>query len=253
MDLILLLKIIFLSFVQGVSEFFPISSSGHLVLFQDLLNFRTIPLVYDIFFHLGTLLAVLIYFAKDLWQIITGLRQKENIEFIVLIIVALIPTATMGLFFKDELEGLFNRPELVGYFLIGTGIFLFLPKLINIKKPNPYLGAFLIGLFQGLAIIPGLSRSGLTISVGLILSMGFLFSFRFSFILSIPAILGALILESDKIPISDAQMLYLLTGTFLSALFGLAALNLLRKIVLKDKFHYFSLYCILAGIMALAL
>ncbi|MCK5004440.1 MAG: undecaprenyl-diphosphate phosphatase [Candidatus Aminicenantes bacterium] len=251
MDLTLLLKIFLLSFVQGVSEFFPISSSGHLVIFQELIGFKTIPLVYDIFFHIGTLISVLLYFFKDILSIAKGIREKENIQFISLIIVASIPTGMIGLFFKEQLEGMFTKPGIVGYFLLATAFIIFISKFISIKRPNIYVAAFIIGLFQGIAIIPGLSRSGLTISVGLILSMGFIFSFRFSFLLSIPAIIGALILEIDKVPFDGHHIFYLLTGTVFSAIFGLIALYFLKKIILKEKFHYFSYYCVFAGLAVL--
>jgi len=252
LDLILLLKIFLLSFIQGVSEFFPISSSGHLVIFQELLGFRNIALVYDIFFHIGTLFSVLIFFSKDLINLVTGIRKKENLHYISLLITASIPTALIGLLFKDQLEAMFDKSDMVGYFLLVTALIIFISRFMRIDKPNDFIAAFMIGVFQGMAIIPGLSRSGLTISVGLILSMGFLFSFRFSFLLSIPAILGALILEFSKIPFSDGQLLYLFAGTLFSAIFGFAALYLLKKIILKQKFFYFAYYCLFAGIIALA-
>ena len=251
MDLVLLLKIFLLSFVQGVSEFFPISSSGHLVIFQELIGFRSIPLVYDIFFHIGTLFSVLIYFSTDIFSLIKGFRKKENSRFIFLIIVASIPTAILGLFFKDTLEGMFTKPENIGYFLLITAFVIILSKIVRIKKPNEYVVAFIIGFFQGVAIIPGLSRSGLTISVGLILSMGFMFSFRFSFLLSIPAILGALILEMEKIPFTGDEKYYLFAGALFSAFFGFIALSLLKRIILREKFYLFAYYCIIAGFTAI--
>jgi len=251
MDLTLILQIFLLSFVQGISEFFPISSSGHLVIFQELIGFKTIPLIYDIFFHIGTLVSVLVFFAGDIFSLVTGIKKRENFHFILLIITASIPTAMIGLIFKDHFEAMFSRPDLVGYFLIITALIILLSKHIRIKKPNDYAAAFLIGLVQGMAIVPGLSRSGLTISIGLILSMGYMFSFRFSFLLSVPAILGALILEIDKIPVHGQSFFYLLAGSLFSALFGLIALVILKKIVLREKFHYFAFYCVLIGVTAL--
>ncbi len=249
MDFQLIIKIILLSFVQGISEFFPISSSGHLVVIQELIGFREIPLIYDIFFHIGTLLSVIIYFYKDLLSILKGIKEKENVEFISLILVASIPTALIGLFFRKTLENMFNTPNIVGYFLLVTALMLIFSKLIRIKKLNIYLTAFIIGTFQGIAIIPGLSRSGLTISIGLILSMGFAFSFKFSFLLSIPAIIGAMILEIGKVPFQSDHMAYLLLGAVLSAIFGYIALFILGKIILKKKFHLFAPYCLIAGII----
>jgi len=251
LDLTLLLKIFLLSIVQGISEFFPISSSGHLVIFQELIGFKTIPLVYNIFFHIGTLISILIYFSKDIFSIVKGIKEKNNIQFISLIITASIPTGMIGLFFKEQLEGMFDKPGIVGYFLLITASIIFISKFVRIKKPNIYFAALIIGIVQGVAIIPGLSRSGLTISMGLILSMGFIFSFRFSFLLSIPAIFGALILEIDKVPFDGHHIFYLLTGTLFSAFFGLIALYFLKKIILKEKFHYFSYYCAFTGLALL--
>ncbi len=250
MDFLFLLKIIFLSLVQGISEFFPISSSGHLVIFQNILGMDKLlsdQLLFDIFLHIGTLLSVVIFFFKDLKELTIHFYKKENLHFIKLIITASIPTAIIGFFFKDQLEALFHRPQLAGFALIATGIILLSSKYIRLQKTNPYLTALIIGTFQGLAIIPGLSRSGLTISIALILLMGYEFSFRFSFILSIPAIFGALLLKLKDIQF-NGEILYMLTGLVFSALFGLIALIILKKIILKKKFHYFAYYCLFAGI-----
>jgi undecaprenyl-diphosphatase len=253
MDIILLLKIIFLSFIQGISEFFPISSSGHLVIFQNVLGMGEVIndlLLYDIFLHIGTLLSVIIFFYGDLKELVFNFRKKENFEFIKLIITASIPTAIIGLFFKDQLEKMFDKPQLVGYTLVITGIVLFISKYIKLNRINIYFTVFIIGFIQGIAIIPGLSRSGLTISIALILAMGYEFSFKFSFILSIPAILGALVLKLKDFQVND-DIVYMVIGLILAALFGLIALKILKKIILKKKFHYFSYYCMFAGIITI--
>lgn len=249
MDLLILVKIIFLSFIQGISEFFPISSSGHLVIFQNILGMGNIIkdlLLYDIFLHIGTLLSVVVFFFKDLKELTIHFYKKENLNFITLIIIASIPTAIIGFFFKEDFEKLFHNSDIVGFSLLITGVILLLSKYLRFKKINIYITAFIIGTFQGLAIIPGLSRSGLTISIALILLMGYEFSFRFSFILSIPAILGALLLKIKDIQFSG-EILYMLTGLFFAALFGLIALYLLKKIVLQKKFHFFAYYCLIIG------
>jgi len=253
MDILLLLKIIFLSFIQGISEFFPISSSGHLVIFQNVFGMGKIIndlLLYDIFLHIGTLLSVIIFFFDDLKDLVFNFRKEENFRFIILIITASIPTAVIGLFFRKELEGLFDKPRLVGFSLLITGIILLLSKYLRLKKLNMYITAFIIGLVQGIAIIPGLSRSGLTISIALILLTGYEFSFRFSFILSIPAILGALVLKLKDIQINN-EIVYMLVGMVLAALFGLIALRILKKIMLNRRFHYFGYYCLLAGLITI--
>ena len=251
MDIVLILKIFLLSFIQGISEFFPISSSGHLVIFQEILNFDKIPLIYDIFFHIGTLISVIIFFFKDIKELTLHFYKEENFKFIVLIIIASIPTAIIAILFRKPFEGMFDKPEMVGYFFLLTALILILSKYFRINKMNLYLTAFLIGTIQGIAIIPGLSRSGLTISAGLILSMGFLFSFKFSFLLSIPAITGALILEISKIPFETTQIFYLLSGALFSALFGFAALALLKQVILAELLRYCAFYCFFAGVSAI--
>jgi len=255
MSIIFFFKIIFLSLIQGISEFFPISSSGHLVIFQNILGINTVIkdiLLYDIFLHIGTLLSVVIFFFKDLKELTINFYKKENLSFIKLIIIASIPTALIGFFFKSQLEELFFKPQLVGFFLVLTGIILLFSKYIRLKKINIYITAFIIGVFQGFAIIPGLSRSGLTISIALILFMGYEFSFRYSFILSIPAIFGALLLKLKDIQF-NGDIVYMLTGLIFAALFGLLTLILLKKIMLKKKFHYFAYYCLIIGITTILL
>jgi undecaprenyl-diphosphatase len=118
----LALKIVILALVQGITEFFPVSSSGHLIIFQKLLNFTTLPLVYDIFFHLGTLLAILAYFYRDLKPLVLRFYEKENSRLLLLLITASLPTALIGLLFKDFLEGLFERPAYLGFCFIFTAV-----------------------------------------------------------------------------------------------------------------------------------
>ena len=144
---------------------------------------------------------------------------------------------------------MYTEIKFTGVALIICAIVIFFSKVIRVKKPNIYLASLIIGLFQGIAIIPGMSRSGLTISVALILSMGYEFSFKFSFLLSIPAILGALVLEFSGIPFNSEFIPYLFIGMALSAFFGIMALSLLKRIILKERFHLFAYYCLFAGIV----
>ncbi len=244
-------KVVLLALIQGITEFFPVSSSGHLVIFQKLMDLKiTDEIMLDIFLHAGTLLSVFIFFRKDIKELITGFRKKENTEFISMVVVASIPTAAIGLFFKKPLEKLFHAPEVAGIALMVTGLILIASRYLRLVKLNPYLTAFLIGTFQGIAIIPGLSRSGLTITIALILLMGYEFSFRFSFLLSIPAIMGATVLKLSEFSFNGDTGL-MLAGFAASAVFGLTSLWLLKKIVLKETFHYFAPYCFLAGITTL--
>ncbi len=245
------IKIILLALVQGVTEFFPVSSSGHLLVFQKVLNFTTLPLVYDIFFHLGTLLAVVVYFFKDLKPLALRFYEKENFRMLLLLATATLPTAIIGLVGKDFFEALFTKPNTLGFCFIFTAAVLLASRFLRLKKMSAFPAAFLIGVAQGVAIIPGVSRSGMTIAAALILGLNFEFSFRFSFLLSIPAILGAVILEWNKIPWQGGHWPQLLLAVLAAALFGYLALGLLKKIMLRDKFHLFGIYALAAGILTL--
>ncbi|MBU4268134.1 MAG: undecaprenyl-diphosphate phosphatase [Acidobacteria bacterium] len=250
----LILKVVLLAIVQGFTEFFPISSSGHLVVLQKILNFTTLPLVYDLFLHLGTLLAVVIYFFKDLQPLVLRCYEKENFRMLLLLATASLPTAIIGFAFKDFFEALFEKTFYLGFCFIFTAAVLLASRYFRLKKVPIFPAAFLIGIAQGIAIIPGISRSGITIAVALILGLGFEFSFRFSFLLSIPAILGAVLLEYDKIPWQGGHWPQLLLAVLVSALAGFLALGLLKKIMIKEKFHRFAIYLlVLAALVFLFL
>jgi len=250
-ELPFVLKIILLALVQGITEFFPVSSSGHLLVFQKILNFTTLPLVYDIFFHLGTLLAVLVYFFKDLKPLALRFYEKENPHMLLLLAMASLPTVVIAFVFKDFFEALFEKPTYVGFCFIFTAAVLLASRTMRLKKIPAFPAALLIGIAQGIAILPGVSRSGLTIAVALILGLGFEFSFKFSFFLSIPAILGAVLLEAGKIPWSGEHWPWLLLSVLASAWFGSLALSLLKKILIREKFHKFGIYLLAAGILAI--
>lgn len=248
----LALKIILLAVVQGISEFFPVSSSGHLLLLQKLLGFTTMPLVYDIFFHIGTLLAVVAFFFKDLRELALRFYKKENFRLLLLLAAATLPTAIIGFLFKDLFESLFTRTSHLGMAFLFTAAVLLASKYLRLKKKLPdFAAALLIGVAQGIAIVPGVSRSGMTIAVALALGMGFAFSFRFSFFLSIPAILGAVVLEADKIPWEGGHWPQLALAVLAAALAGFFALVLLQKLVVRDHFHRFAYYVFILGVLVL--
>jgi len=238
----LLIKIILLALVQGLTEFFPVSSSGHLLIFQKLLNFTTLPLVYDIFFHLGTLLAVTIFFFKDLRPLVLRFYEKNNFRMVLLIITASLPTAIIGFLFKDFFETLFEKTSYLGFCFLFTAAVLLTSRTLRLKNFPLFPAAFLIGVAQGIAIIPGISRSGMTIATALVLGLGFEFSFTFSFLLSIPAILGATLLEMDKIPWQGGHWPQIMLAVAVSALAGFLVLGLLKKIMVREKFYRFAYY-----------
>lgn len=246
------LKVILLAIVQGFSEFFPVSSSGHLLLFQKLLGFTTLPLVYDIFFHLGTLLAVCAFFFRDLKELALRFYRRENLRLLLLLAAATLPTAVIGFLFQDFFESLFSGTSHLGLAFLFTAAVLLASKRLRLKKKLPdFPAAFLIGVAQGVAIVPGVSRSGMTIAVALSLGLAFDFSFRFSFFLSIPAVLGAVILEAGAIPWSGSHWPMLALAVGVAAAAGWLALALLRRIAVRDHFHRFAYYLIPLGVWVL--
>jgi undecaprenyl-diphosphatase len=247
----LALKIVLLALVQGLSEFFPVSSSGHLLIFQKLLNFTTLPLVFDIFFHLGTLLAVVAYFFKDLKPLALRFYERENFRLLLLLLTASLPTAIIGFLLKDFFESLFARPAYLGFCFLFTAAVLLASRFRLRGKFPAFPAAFIIGVAQGLAIVPGVSRSGMTIAAALILGLGFEFSFRFSFLLSIPAVLGAVLLEWDKIPWQGGYWPQLALAVLVSGLAGFLALGFLKRIMIRDKLHCFGIYLLVLGPLVL--
>jgi undecaprenyl-diphosphatase len=243
-------KIILLAIIQGFTEFFPVSSSGHLLILQKLLGFTTLPLVFDIFFHLGTLLAVVAYFFRELKPLALRFYERENFRLLLLLATASLPTAIIGFTCKDFFEALFEKTSYLGVCFLFTAAVLLASRFLRLNKKFPdFPAAFLIGVAQGVAIIPGISRSGMTIAVALILGLGFEFSFRFSFLLSIPAVLGAVALEAGNIPWGGGHWPQLALAVLVAALAGFLALGLLEKILVRDYFHRFAAYLFLLGIV----
>ncbi len=261
------LKAAILGVVQGLTEFLPVSSSGHLVIFQHLFGLNEPELFFDVCLHLGTLFAVCIFVRKELLQILLSLvavrgriratspaaRQPDpNIRLFVLVCIGTLVTGVFALTFKDELEGLFASPFYVGIALMGTGVILTLskwakPSIDRISEIR-FRDSALIGLGQGLAVIPGISRSGTTITLGLLLHLDRELAARFSFLLFIPAILGAAVLQFDSGRVMG-EPVSLAVGTLSAALSGYLALNLLLKLVRVGKFWIFAPYCFILGLV----
>lgn len=248
----LLWQVIVLGALQGLTEFLPVSSSGHLVVVQQWMGISSSNiLLYDVFFHAGTLVAVLVYFRRDIWQLTRYIHKPDNRRLAGWIILGSIPTALMGLLAKDWIETLFHSTRAAGIGLLITALLLALSTRLRVKKPPMWLAALLIGVIQGMAITPGISRSGSTISLALILSLGYAFAFRFSFLLSIPAVGGAFLLELMHMNQPPDSWLIVGIGVMAAALFGLAALWLLERVLQKNRLHYFAVYCVLLGVAVL--
>jgi undecaprenyl-diphosphatase len=260
--------------IQGLTEFLPVSSSGHLVLFQNLFGLKEPELLFDICLHVGTLLAVIIVFYREILDILMALlqaparartaggflqlcRADASIRMALLIVVGSIPTAVIGLLFKEITDQLFGSITVVGCMLLVTGTLLWLTRRIRgTGRPvdlTTTRDALLIGLVQGLAILPGISRSGSTIATALFLGVDRKVAGRYSFLLSIPAIVGALILGLDTPELHTTIPLgTILAGSVVSALVGWLALIILLRVVDRGQLHRFAPYCWAVGVITLA-
>lgn len=240
-----------LGILQGLTEFLPISSSGHLVIAQHFLNVKDGGILFEVLLHFATLSAIVAVYRKDLLELIKHPFQKYTY----LLLAGTIPTGIIGLVFKDSFEKLFSSVTIVGYMLLITGFILlaaeFFSRIIFGSEVLTYWQAVGIGIAQGIAITPGISRSGTTIAAGLLLGMDRKEAARFSFLLSIPAILGASVLEVKDIVLSsqlsaDIILPYAI-GILCAAISGYFAIKLLLGILTKGKLYYFSIYCWLLG------
>jgi len=265
------LQAIALGILQGVTEFLPVSSSGHLVLFQNLLGLKDPELAFDVAVHMGTLAAVCIYFRKDIaaiatqtgkWLFNSQWRSRQpapsEVRIAGLILVGSIPTAIIGIGFHGIGDLLFSSVLLVGFMLIVTGFWMWFTrykKEPDLSNSVPGTGsALLIGIAQGMAIIPGVSRSGATIAAALYLGIDRTTAARFSFLLSIPAIAGAALLNAIDAPITGtARLPVILAGTAAAGTMGYAALSLLVYLVKKGKLAFFAPYCWIIGILIVIL
>lgn len=261
---------IFLGIVQGLTEFLPVSSSGHLVIASELLGLKA-NLAFVVAIHFATILAVLIYFFNDiillitnffkgLFDLATGKSKIKNVygekyfRLSLLIIVGSIPTAVIALLFKDWLESLFSSVFAVGCFLIVTGCLLLLAEKLSVPKKSEkqmtMLDSIIIGVFQGLAVAPGLSRSGSTVSASLLRGLNRELAARFSFLLSIPAVLGATLYElKDIVDLSfkDIGMVSILSGIIAAFISGYFAVKVFIDMIKRKKISIFAYYCFIVG------
>lgn len=243
-----MIKYIILGIVQGFTEFLPVSSSGHLVILQRVLGMSGEEVAISVILHLGTLLAIILFFSKDI------LKLLRDFKMLSLILLVTIITGIIGVVGKDFFENLFRSPKSVALALIITGSILLLTRKFKEveKKEIGFKDALILGFTQGLAIIPGISRSGITISTLLFRRIDRQACFRFSFLVSIPVILGAAVLEARKIDfVMQHDFTNLAVGFMFSLLSGLAALWILKIVIQQAKFYYFGYYCILLAVITL--
>jgi undecaprenyl-diphosphatase len=265
-----ILEAIILGIVQGLSEFLPVSSSGHLLIGQHLLNTDTEgSVLFIINVHAATALSTIVVYRKDLAKIFMDLitfRWNDSFNFSLFIIVSMIPAALVGFTLEDIIDGFMTNPAnsfaqlvLVGCCLFFTAFVLFISDVIRVKKGIlNYWKAFVIGLAQAVAILPGVSRSGSTIATSILLGVNKKKAARFSFLMALPVILGAMLkkildLNSGDATVSSSEGMGLIIGFIAAFVSGYFACTWMIKLVRKSKLRYFSYYCIAAGLGAIIL
>ncbi len=254
-----------LSVIQGIAEFLPISSSGHLLVVRNFMELQDAPVIYDIFLHFATLIVIVVVFRKRIWSLIDVLFKlkevksnpevKSRFNVILLILLTTVITAVLGVFF-DGLE--ITNPKIVYSLFIFTGLFLYAGKFLNGKTSFNNTGlksSIIVGLAQGVGVLPGVSRSGITITAGILSGLTREAASEYSFIIAIPAIVGAVVLKiGDAERLLDVVSLPVMVFSFVTTMIvGFFALKLLLKLLNSGKFHFFSFYLIPMGILGLIL
>lgn len=263
-----ILEAIVLGIVQGITEFLPVSSSGHLALMQHFLGLKEPQVFFDVMLHLGTLGAVIIAYKRSIRELASAslsaianprfyrrpiftINGSADLKLIWFILLGSVPTGAIAIVFKQQLEALFVKPTIVAVMLMITGVVLQLPRLrrstVQVDSPVRFWHSPLIGIAQGLAITPGISRSGATISLALLLGISPKQAARFSFLLSIPAILGAVLLNLKDVGSISVNPMAVVVGTLTSFLVGYIALRVLLAVLDRGKFSGFSYYCFMVG------
>jgi undecaprenyl-diphosphatase len=253
---------IILGIVQGLTEFLPVSSSGHLELGKALLGDHSIPqdsLLFTVVVHFATALSTIVVFRKDIWEIIRGLLRfqwNEETRFSLKIIISMIPAALLGVLYESEIESFFGGDvAFVGYMLLLTGLLLYLADRARAtEKKVSFLNAFIIGISQAIAILPGISRSGATISTSVLLGVDKTKAARFSFLMVVPLILGKIAkdLLDGNLAYEGGQAAVMGAGFAAAFVSGLFACTWMIKLVRNSKLTYFAIYCLLVGALAIA-
>jgi undecaprenyl-diphosphatase len=249
--MVTLIEVFILAVIQGLTEWLPVSSSGHLVITQKILGLN-LPLIYSVMLHVGTLIVVLTAFRKDILDIIKALAKRdfetEEGKLALFIAVGSVPIAIVGFVFYDFFKSLFSNLPAVGLALLITGCIVFVSEKRIGNRKLGILDSLLIGMAQAFTIIPGISRSGITVATGLLRKIDKATAFKYSFLLSVPAIIGATLVESKELALGNVDMVPLLLGATISMIVGYASLKLLQKIVMNEKIHLFAYYCWTVGV-----
>jgi undecaprenyl-diphosphatase len=252
---------IILGIVQGLTEFLPVSSSGHLELGKAILGDNSVPeesLLFTVVLHFATALSTIVVFRKDILELIKGalkFKWNDDLQFISKIAISMIPAVIVGLFFEEQLEALFSgNILLVGCMLIITAILLFLAdKAKNTNKEVSFLHAFIIGVSQAIAMLPGISRSGATISTSVLLGNDKTKAARFSFLMVVPLIFGKIAKDvlSGDLTFDSGNFTTLSIGFVAAFIAGLFACTWMIALVKQSKLSYFAIYCALVGTVAI--
>jgi undecaprenyl-diphosphatase len=250
--MVTLIEALILAVVQGLTEWLPVSSSGHLVIIQTVLGLNP-PLIFDVMLHVGTLIVVLTVFRKDIIDIIKAVIKRDfetdEGKLALLIFVGSVPIAIIGFVFYDFFKSVFSNLLVVGVAIIITGLVIFVSEKRIGNRKMGILDSLLIGFAQAVTIIPGISRSGITVATGLLRKIDKTKAFRYSFLLSVPAVIGATVMESRDLVLGNMDMAPLFLGATISMIVGYVSLMLLKKIVMNEKFHLFAYYCWTVGIV----
>lgn len=255
------LDAIILGIIQGLTEFLPVSSSGHLEIGKAILGDTSVPeesLLFTVVVHFATALSTMVVFRKDILEIIKGLfafKWNEETQFSAKIVLSMIPAVVIGLFFEKELEALFGGSILlVGCMLIVTALLLWLAdKAKDTQKKVSFSNAFIIGISQAIAMIPGISRSGATISTSVLLGTDKSKAARFSFLMVIPLILGKIAKDimDGVLTTQSGNVMALIIGFLAAFIAGLFACTWMINIVRKSKLSWFAIYCLIVGLSAI--
>ena len=256
-----ILEAIILGIIQGLTEFLPVSSSGHLELAKVILGDTSVPeesLTFTVVLHFATALSTIVIFRKEILEIFKGLFQfqwNDEFKFSLKIIISMLPAVVVGLLFEEELESFFGgKILLVGCMLILTALLLLLAdRAKNTQKEVSFLNALLIGISQAIAMLPGISRSGATISTSVLLGVDRTRAAKFSFLMVVPLIFGKIgkDLLSGDLNFQSSEIIPISAGFIAAFLAGLVACKWMISLVKKSKLSYFSLYCAIVGSIAI--